>query len=764
MYQRMPDDSYSKESCEGNFESGNNQLNPWEFYRELKADGFKQTSTHDGCENIANNWHGECRVITSADEQTITNDGWDIVADIGAHAIPDTKRPEPVFRTYKQTNSNSSGCCNRNNKNVGMSLSLQFHSPEKQSDDRMEYEIHLANMQGISPSETEASHSYDRLTANRPQGHFQRLQEGCSRNASESHESQSNVFTKDLNTNWTPTFESSNGHQVCPTKNYHAFQVVSNEVPLDDQCDQEVGSCVDRMWCNAIDCDCRNNQWSPFLSPFARRYQKDSFELPIAYDNSGKRRLVDNGPYISPPGLESGLPKSEDFEVLSWDSTAESDFRATYTTFGGNKTNKDESKTEAFNTAPNTPELDLSHLDGWHTAPNTPVTDINDFCIVDPEDVFVNMSGPASPSDQKEKQNIQLVELCRATISDSQVGNHSDSKKEKSKQSISESALNTFTSDMLADLPRCNTDEPKVEHTKLNIVPNDLKKTYATESVPINPPIRSLDESPIIYSADTVEYLVDSETGNAKTCGKGSFGQVYNARFSDPSLYHIPIVVKEFDEEFTNKKEILLEAQRLMYLQDTGYVPICYGMIELTTTDRRSYGIIQEYVGDGTTLEQILWERMKMPSYNWLTIALQCCDGLARFHDKGILLNDIKSNNIIVIFYGNGYVCIKYIDFGLASDMRGRSYKNTKSLEEFVYLAPEVRIGHSRTTVASDIFSLGYMIDQIQKYADVCELKFVVGLCMNENPHCRIPVKAAVRVIEEQMEGLDLFNNDNISD
>ena len=561
----------------------------------------------------------------------------------------------------------------------------------------------------------------------------------------ESDMSTSDVFTSDLNTNWTPTSDGSKLFQSAyRQKNYRPYHGASNQVP--DQFVEDLGSCVDGSRCTAVDCHCILNQWSPFLSPMGVRGgdQKGPFSEPT-FDDRSNRRFVVARRFMSPSSSESD-PTSEDFEVIHWNSSAESDFRDT---FGKDwKTTTSGDKRESFNTAPNTPEQDLGHLDGWHTAPNTPAHEIDGFCVVE------GHSRDTSGADEATEGNND----CRVIASDTQLGGrYPNNPRKASKQSVSESTLATFTKDLLAALPKSEAD--KDTNSKADDVPRDKKKGGATESVPINTPLRYFDEQPIVYSADAVEYLVDSETGEAKTCGKGSFGQVYNARFSDPSLYHIPIVVKEFDEEFTSKKEILQETQRLMFLQDTGYVPICYGMIELSNADRRTYGIIQEFVGDGTTLEQILWERMKMPLCSWLTIALQCCDGLARFHDKGILLNDIKSNNIIIIFYGNGYVCIKYIDFGLATDMRGRSYRNTKSLEEFVYLAPEIRLGHARTNIASDIFSLGYMLDQIHHFADVKELKFVASLCMNDNPHFRIPVKAAVSVIEEQMEGLKFFND-----
>lgn len=666
---------------------------------------------------------------------------------------------------HSNEGSNFPKCYNMNNKYADFTEKRYFWSPGniKRHDGDMDFEIKFPNHYGAQRSKTKAEFSASHLSESESMAsvHDMHLEDKFDVAVpSVGQMTKTDVIRKDLNTNWAPEREKLPQHTYM--KNYQGYHGMLNQIPNDFV--EDIGSCVDGNRCTAIDCHCRYNQWSPFLSPIGK-FNGDlrgQFEIS-SFDDHSNRRFVTSGLYRSPPSSGS-YATSEEFEVVHWDSNVDSAFHDAHSIIGPaeNKTNTADNKRESFNTAPNTPELDFAHFDGWHTAPNSPAQDADVYYFVDGQNDFDLTHSSHHKDEQNGDENMQVSYECRAVASDTQFRPDQDSHHRNPKQSVSESTLNTFTKDLLAALPRSEADKDFMPDSKPEATAND-EKGGATECVPIKPPLSYFDEKPIIYSADAVEYLVDSETGEAKTCGKGSFGQVYNARFSDPSLYHIPIVVKEFDEEFTNKKEILQEAQRLMFLQDTGYVPICYGMIELSTTDRRSYGIIQEFVGDGTTLEQILWERIKMPIYCWLTIALQCCDGLARFHDKGILLNDIKSNNIITIFYGNGYVCIKYIDFGLATDMRGRSYRNTKSLDEFIYLAPEVRLGHQRTNVASDIFSLGYMLQQIHHFANVKELKFVANLCMNENPHCRIPVKAAVGVIEEQLEGLEFFN-DTITD
>ena len=791
----------------------NSEKSIWELFRELKAerearashlivndnrqgknlieDQAKHENDIDYAERIGNKSKKTTNTVTS-----IRNNKYDRQGQIGY--------------LNDKLSSLFSSCPSKNNEYLPVDTRLHFHSPnnvqhrsiatdytdvqhtqgvtESKSGVNRDYVVvsdsksklvntthetsnnlisgHAADVQhtqGVTESKSGVNHDY--VVVSDSKSKIVNTTHETSNNLISGHTAQqmkrADVFSTDRNTNWTPTSESVERHQPYPTKNYHE---VSREIPYSFE---DVGSCVDGLLCNAEDCSCKRGHWSPYFSPLAKYGLQDGIFEASVFDNLSNRRFVGAGRYRSPSSTESD-PISDDFEVVKWNSKENLDFHDELSSNCKSRNYATNNKRDSFNTAPNSPELDLSHLDGWHTAPNTPRDDPDGFCMIDPQEDFemsVSRNQPCNGHDHK----LVLSDECRAVASDTQVAKCPTNHNRNSKQSASETTLDTFTKDLLANLPRSTkTGHDILTHPKTETNPTDasktsIRKTGATENVPTKAPVRLFNETPIIYSGEAVEYSIDSVTEKARTCGKGSFGQVYIARFSDQSLYHIPIVVKEFDKEFTSKKEILLEAQRLMYLQDTGYVPICYGMIELSAKDKRSFGIIQEFVGDGTTLEQILWDRMKMPVYNWLTIALQCCDGLARFHDKGILLNDIKSNNIIVIFYGNGYVCIKYIDFGLATDMRGRNYRNTKSLEDFVYIAPEVRLGRSRTNVASDIFSLGYMLDQIYQFADVAELKFVADLCMNDNPHCRIPVKAAVSVIEEQMEGLEIFHSDTQS-
>ncbi|KAL3860485.1 hypothetical protein ACJMK2_010607 [Sinanodonta woodiana] len=258
--------------------------------------------------------------------------------------------------------------------------------------------------------------------------------------------------------------------------------------------------------------------------------------------------------------------------------------------------------------------------------------------------------------------------------------------------------------------------------------------------------LRSI-EPPILPLSDII-YELDEEKGQRICVGKGSFGEVFLARYKHSCSSNRLVVVKEFEEEYTSEREVYEEAQRLLYLKDTGYVPVCYGLVRLLRYASPVHGIVQDFVGTGLTLETLLWEKQKITKNMWMTIGFQLCDGVASFHAKGILLNDLKSNNILLEQLSS-VVSLKFIDFGLSTDLNGKRYKVTNSLEDYVYLAPEVRNGNV-TTKSSDVYSLGYLLDQIHTFGEADELEFVADLCMQERPNDRLAADFAAALLYEK--------------
>ncbi|XP_021380153.1 serine/threonine-protein kinase 3-like [Mizuhopecten yessoensis] len=203
------------------------------------------------------------------------------------------------------------------------------------------------------------------------------------------------------------------------------------------------------------------------------------------------------------------------------------------------------------------------------------------------------------------------------------------------------------------------------------------------------------------------------------------FGSVFTST-------HLPtgqlVAIKSQYHALEDGHKIISEARIMQLLSDTGYVPKLYGLLP-DPTDQRKLLIVMEMVGSGVTLRQKLQENT-LDERQKIFLAIRLTIGLHAIHEKNVLLNDIKDDNIIV-FSSDGYdIHAKYIDFGHAScgfvkKYGGNGFTNARCTQ----LAPEVREGNP-TTRASDIFGLGYTIALFR----VTKLIEVVDQCMCHDP------------------------------
>ncbi|GAB1603345.1 dual specificity protein kinase zak2-like [Argonauta hians] len=231
-------------------------------------------------------------------------------------------------------------------------------------------------------------------------------------------------------------------------------------------------------------------------------------------------------------------------------------------------------------------------------------------------------------------------------------------------------------------------------------------------------------------------YYVSQADGQKQLVGKGTYGRVYLGRCKGmPNL----VAVKCFKNK--NMKEIYTEARIMRHLSDTGVVPMCLGLIQDANSEIQPC-LVQEYFGQGITLSKFLCDlRVNLKTKSCLGICLQLSRGLRKIHTHGILLNDIKADNILIDRYSID-LQIRYIDFGCASTLRGILFDITAS-ESCYHVAPEVK-AKQLTTTSSDIFSLGHVFDAIHDLMRVECLRPVVNSCTMTNPKKRIKLQDLV--------------------
>ena len=108
----------------------------------------------------------------------------------------------------------------------------------------------------------------------------------------------------------------------------------------------------------------------------------------------------------------------------------------------------------------------------------------------------------------------------------------------------------------------------------------------------------------------------------------------------------------------------------------------------------------------GKTLKENLDNRGKLSIDEALDYMSQILLGVKEMHDLGVLHNDLKPDNLYLLYDG----IIRIVDFGTASHISQKEEKHI--LGTVNYLAPEV-ITSKKYSVSSDIYSLGIIFYEL---------------------------------------------------
>lgn len=124
--------------------------------------------------------------------------------------------------------------------------------------------------------------------------------------------------------------------------------------------------------------------------------------------------------------------------------------------------------------------------------------------------------------------------------------------------------------------------------------------------------------------------------------------------------------------------------------------------------------MVMDYV-PGKTLQDVLSDHGQLDLETVLDIFIQCADGLAHAHEKGVLHRDIKPSNIVLIQEKNiGPGSIRILDFGIAKINANSAQTQELTRTGMVigsplYMSPEQSIG-KRMDWRTDIYSLGCVL------------------------------------------------------
>lgn len=147
-------------------------------------------------------------------------------------------------------------------------------------------------------------------------------------------------------------------------------------------------------------------------------------------------------------------------------------------------------------------------------------------------------------------------------------------------------------------------------------------------------------------------------------------------------------------EQFKNEARITSifnhpHIMRIYNVGDYNYVPFV------------SYELLK-----GKSLKDIVDNRGKLTFDEAIDYMLQILDAVSYMHEKSVLHNDLKPDNIFVLRDGS----IKICDFGIATHISTREVEEVRGTVK--YLAPEV-VQYRKYSIQSDIYSLGIILFEL---------------------------------------------------
>lgn len=189
--------------------------------------------------------------------------------------------------------------------------------------------------------------------------------------------------------------------------------------------------------------------------------------------------------------------------------------------------------------------------------------------------------------------------------------------------------------------------------------------------------------------------------------GRGGMGVVYKARhLKMDRMVAIKLLHGHLVEDAASKKRFEQEVTATSSLSH----PNCVLVHDFDFSPAGQPFLVMEYM-EGVSLKDVLKQSGPLGMDEYLSIMIQCCEGLAHAHSKGIIHRDMKPSNVMLVRGDNGRK-VKIVDFGVAKIMP----RNDGTLMELTrtgdvvgsphYMSPEQCMG-SALDWRSDIYSLG---------------------------------------------------------
>ena len=201
-------------------------------------------------------------------------------------------------------------------------------------------------------------------------------------------------------------------------------------------------------------------------------------------------------------------------------------------------------------------------------------------------------------------------------------------------------------------------------------------------------------------------------------------------------------------------KEAANQSRILIHIEDTDLAPTFVGIMQDHPDGTHSTCLVQELETDMSTLKLFLGDR-GISEDTWLDIAVCIAKAVKALHLKCVLHNNVNPNTIKVqLQTADQDMKIQLMEFGRSSYNAGYRYEDDPDrLSRIGHLAPEVKAGHA-TSPASDVYSLGAILSDINQVAAIPGLDDVASMCMRKNTETRPAATTVVEMLQTVKEQL----------
>ena len=264
-----------------------------------------------------------------------------------------------------------------------------------------------------------------------------------------------------------------------------------------------------------------------------------------------------------------------------------------------------------------------------------------------------------------------------------------------------------------------------------------------------------LDNVPIVSASDLKPPIEGAD--KTSSIGRGTFGEVFLNHLGSAAVAVKSQTIRKRSKDnhdYDTEKMISLnhfrtikEAIVHLLVADHHSFPNCFGI-----TDHESNpALVVEFLGDQETgvvysLSKAI--KIKFPTLanqEWLDVTDDILEGIRTMHERDLLHNDIKPNNVLLRRGRHRWHAL-IIDMGnvTAVDMphcnRSLTEKEIEGYQlgvVYQHLAPEYVLELEHTNIQTDIYSLGKILHEVARITNNAELFNLASAMIDSKPHLR---------------------------